>query len=323
MALVNKITSADEYVPINRKKPVVIRRLWSSGQLYLMLLPVVVYYVLFHYVPMYGLQLAFKKYSITKGIFGSDWIGFNYFVRFFNTYDFFRIIKNTLTLSIYSLVCNFPIPIILAVLLNEVGNKHFKKTVQMVTYAPHFISVVVLVGMLNIFLAPNAPNMGLVNIVLIKLGFQSIPFMSKASMFSNIYVWSGVWQGAGWGSIIYLSALSGVDTELYDAAYIDGASKLRKIWHIDLPSILPTAVMLFIMNLGGIMSVGFEKVFLMQNALNMSASEVISTYIYKVGLINSDYGYATAIGLFNSVINLILLVSANYVSKKTAETSLW
>jgi putative aldouronate transport system permease protein len=297
-----------------------IRKLVKSRELYIMLIPVVVYYILFHYAPMYGVLIAFKKFSPTKGILGSDWVGLKYFLQFFNGYDCWDLIRNTLTLSIYALIVGFPFPIILAVLLNEVKNKPFKKTVQMVTYAPHFISVVVLVGMLNIFLARQN---GAANILLSQLGLDRIDFMGRADMFSSIYVWSGVWQGAGWGSIIYLSAISGIDPELYDAAYVDGATKLHKIWHIDLPGILPTAVILLIMNVGSIMSVGFEKVLLMQNQLNMRASDIISTYVYRVGIQSSEYGLASAVGLFNSVINLILLVSVNYVAKRVTETSLW
>ena len=294
-----------------------IRKNWI---LYAMMLPVVIYYIVFAYAPMYGVQLAFKNYRIKLGIMGSPWVGLDHFKRFFNSYNFSLLLKNTLGISIYSLLVGFPIPIIFALLLNYIKNKHLKKTVQMVSYAPYFISTVVICGMLTIFMNPDT---GVFNTILQALGMQPVDFLSKPQWFKSIYVWSGVWQGMGWSSIIYISALSGVDYEMHEAAIVDGATKLQRIIHIDLPSIKPTIVMMLILQLGSLMSVGFEKVFLLQNTLNKQSASVISTYVYEVGLLNSDYGYSTAIGLFNSVINLILLVGANWFCKKFADESLF
>lgn len=269
---------------------------------------------------MYGIQLAFKNFIEIKGIWGSPWIGFGNFERFFRSSHFWLLIKNTLGISLYSLVVGFPFPILLALMLNEVSNKYFKKSVQLVTYAPHFISTVVLVGMITIFLNPDS---GIIGQLFERMGLKSIPFMTKAEWFKTIYVFSGLWQNFGWGSIIYISALSGIDTQLHEAAKVDGASKLQRIWHIDIPGILPTAVILLILNAGSIMSVGFEKVFLMQNPINMQKAEVISTYVYRVGLVGGDFGFSTSVGLFNSVINYIMLVTVNFFAKRLSETSLW
>jgi putative aldouronate transport system permease protein len=289
-------------------------------QLYLLALPAVLYFFIFHYVPMYGIQIAFKNFMPVKGIWGSPWVEFKQFQRFFSSYQFWQLIKNTIGLSFYDLIAGFPVPIILALLINQTRNKKFKKVVQTVTYAPHFISVVVLVGMVSIFLSPRN---GLINNIIRIFGGQPIFFMGEPGMFKSLFVLSGIWQNAGWGTIIYLAALAGVSPELYEAAKVDGATKLQIIRHVDIPGIIPTAVTLLIMNAGHIMSVGFQKVYLMQNPLNLMSSEIISTYVYKVGLIQSQYSYSAAIGLFNSVINLILLISVNKISKKLSETSLW
>lgn len=278
------------------------------------------YYIIFAYVPMYGVQLAFKEFIARDGIWGSPWIGFENFERFFSSYNFIALLKNTLGISVYSLVVGFPLPILFALLLNYIRSTKLKKTVQMVSYAPYFISTVVMCGMIVIFLQADT---GIINQLLVALGMESVSFLSVPEYFKSIYVWTGVWQGLGWNTIIYISALSGVDYEMHEAAIIDGATKLRRMWSIDLPSILPTAVMLLILNVGGIMNVGFEKVYLLQNSLNQSASDVISTYVYRVGMINNDYGYSTAVGLFNSVINVILLVSVNQITKKLTQVSLW
>ena len=282
-------------------------------QLYVFLLPALVILILFSYVPMYGVQLAFRDYNPIMGITGSPWVGFDHFTRFFNSYQFKQLIGNTLILSLYSLIVGFPIPIILALALNQVKNSKFKKLVQTVTYAPHFISVVVLVGMLGIFFSVNG---GLVNEVIKLFGGEPKLFMGEVKYFRHMYVWSGIWQSMGWSAVIYLAALSGVSPELHEAATVDGATKLQRIWNIDLPTILPTIVTLLILNCGSVMSMGFEKAFLMQNPLNMENSEIIATYVYKMGLINAEYGFSTAVGLFNSVINCILLVTVNKVSKK-------
>lgn len=292
----------------------------KNWMLYVMILPVVIYYLVFSYAPMYGVLLAFKNYRIKDGIMGSPWVGLSHFTRFFKSYNFASLIKNTLGISIYSLVVGFPIPIIFALLLNYIKNKPLKKTIQMVSYAPYFISTVVICGMLTIFMNPDT---GIFNTILGFFGKESVNFLAKPQWFKSIYVWSGVWQGMGWSSIIYISALSGVDYEMHEAAIVDGATKVQRIIHIDLPSIKPTVIMMLILQLGSLMGVGFEKVYLLQNTLNKSAASVISTYVYEVGLLNSDYGYSTAVGLFNSVINVILLVTANQICKKVADESLF
>jgi putative aldouronate transport system permease protein len=288
-------------------------------QLYLIILLPLLYVIVFSYVPMYGVQLGFKQYYVSKGINGSPWVGLKFFKQFFSSTSSWLVIKNTITISLYSLIAGFPLPIILAVALNEARNKFFKKTVQMVTYAPYFISTVVMVGMLFQVLDPQ------IGIVAKMLGDKAgqLNLLGDAKYFKSLYVWSGIWQGTGYSSIIYLAALAGVDPSLQEAAIIDGASKIKRIWHVDLPSIAPTIVILLILSVGGIMSVGFEKVYLMQNSMNASSSEIISTYVYKVGLVSANFSFSTAIGLFNSVVNLILLASVNFIAKRLGETSLW
>lgn len=285
-----------------------------------MILPVVIYYVVFAYAPMYGIQLAFKNYRVKQGIWGSPWVGFEHFQRFFSAYNFKQLIGNTIGISVYSILVGFPIPIIFALMLNYLKNKFMKKTVQMVSYAPYFISTVVMCGMIAIFLNVDT---GIFNTIRNLFGLESVDFLAKAEWFKSIYVWTGVWQGMGWSSIIYISALSGVDYQLHEAAIVDGATKIQRMIHVDLPSIKPTIIMLFILQMGSVMNVGFEKVFLLQNSLNQSSSSVISTYVYNVGLINQDYGYSTAVGLFNSVINLILIVASNQLSKRLTQESLF
>ena len=287
--------------------------------LYVMILPVIAYYVLFSYIPMAGIQLAFKKYRIKEGIWGSPWIGFDHFERFFSSYNFSTLILNTLAISVYCLIIGAVIPVLFSVLINYVRGKKWKKTLQMVTYLPYFISNVVMVGMLSIFLGDS----GIVNVLLENLGLEAVPFLSSGKLFRDVYAWSGVWQGLGYSSVIYIAALSGVDQQIHEAAIVDGASIWRRIWHIDLVELRPTILVLFIMSLGNVINVGYEKVLLMQNSLNTSTSEILSTYIYKVGLINSDYGFSTAVGLFNSLVSLVLLVAANKISKKLAGYSLW
>ena len=298
----------------NRKA---IQRNWD---LYLLILPVVIYFIIFKYWPMYGVQISFKNYIATHGIWGSPWVGWKHFARFFRSYHFWPLIKNTVGISIYELVIGFPIPIILALMMNEIRNIKFKKTLQMVTYAPHFLSTVVLVGMLTSMLSPKS---GIVNELIKILGKKPIYFMGEAKCFKSIYVWSGIWQHAGWNSIIYMAALAGINIQLYEAAIVDGATKAQRMWHITLPGILPTAITLLILNTGKIMSIGFEKVFLMQNGLNLTSSEVISTYVYKAGLIGAEYSFSAAVGLFNSIINFVLLITVNKLSQKIAKTSLW
>lgn len=294
-----------------------MRRNWI---LYVMILPVVVYYILFSYIPMAGIQLAFKDYNVKKGIWGSDWIGLEHFLRFFRSYNFWLLLRNTIGISLYSLLAGFPIPILFALLLNYLRSTKLKKAIQMVSYAPYFISTVVMCGIVIIFLNEDT---GIINQLIRLLGGEGKAFLSDPDWFQSIYVWSGVWQSMGFSSIIYVSALSGVDMQLHEAAIMDGATKLQRIWHIDLPGIKPTIMMLLILQMGSLMNVGFEKVYLLQNSLNMSTSDVISTYVYRVGLVQSDYGYSTAVGLFNSVINMILLVTANFMSKRITEESLF
>lgn len=302
------------------QKESIVKRLLKTWQLYVFILPAVIYFIIFCYGPMYGVQLAFKDYNPVAGIMGSEWIGFDNFVRFFKSYQFKQLLENTLILSLYQLIAGFPIPIILAILLNHLRGSKFKKLVQTVTYAPHFISIVVLVGMLNIFLSPRG---GVVNQIIQLFGQEPILFLGKEEYFRHIYVLSGVWQNMGWNAIIYLAALSGVSPELHEAAIMDGASKIKRILHVDLPAILPTVMIILVMNFGSVMSLGFEKAYLMQNSQNISSSEIIATYVYKMGLLNAQYGFSTAVGLFNSVINCTLLIIVNKVSKKISDIGLW
>lgn len=294
-----------------------VRRHW---QLYLLITPVLIYFLIFHYWPMYGVQIAFKDFIGTKGIMGSPWVGFDHFERFFNSFFFERLLWNTIGISLYELVVGFPIPILLALLINEVRSNAFKRFVQTVTYAPHFLSVVILVGMILIFLSPST---GLINRFIVLFGGEPIYFMTEPGWFKTIYVLSGVWQQAGWSSIIYLAALTAIDPHLHEAARVDGASRLQRIWHINLPGIRPTIMILLILNVGSIMSVGFEKVFLMQNSLNREASDVFSTYVYRSGILGAQYGFSAAVGLFNSVVNFLLLLAVNRLVRKMNQASLW
>ena len=296
------------------------QRIFRNWELYLMFLPVLVFFLVFHYAPMYGVQIAFKKFSAVRGIVGSPWRGLYYFQQFFDSYLFGELIGNTLGLSLYSLAVGFPTPILLALMMNELRSERVKRVVQTITYAPHFISMVVMCSMIILFLSPSS---GVLNRIIEILGGQSVYFMGKPEYFKTIYVLSGVWQNAGWSSIIYMAALSGIDPQLHEAATIDGASRLQRVWHINLPGILPTAVILLIMNCGSLMSIGFEKAFLLMNDLNRAAAEIISTFVYQRGLIDRNYSSAAAIGLFNSVINLILLFVVNTIARRISDTSLW
>lgn len=293
-----------------------VRRNWP---LYFMLLPGIIYLFIFNYIPMYGVTIAFKEFFAAKGILGSPWVGFEHFQRAFHSPDFLNLIWNTLSLSLYQLILTFPIPIVLALMINSSANKRFGTFIQNVTYAPYFISTVVLVGMMMVIFSSK----GLANTLLGRIGLGPHLFMGESQYFRTMFVLSSVWQTTGWSSIIYLAALSGVSTELHEAASIDGASKLQRVLHIDFPHILPTAVIVLTLNAGKIMSLGFEKAYLMQTTLNIDVSEILSTYVYKKGLLDIDYSYSAAIGLFNNVINLALLLSVNKVSKKLTETGLW
>ncbi|MFD1735440.1 ABC transporter permease [Bacillus salitolerans] len=295
-----------------------LKKMRKHWQLYVLLTPALIYFLVFKYYPMYGVQIAFKNFVATKGIWGSEWIGFDHFIRFFNSYYFWDLMWNTLSINLYQLAL-FPISIIVALSLNELKDSKFKKLAQTITYAPHFISGVVFVGMIIAFVDPMT---GIINHFIQLLGFEPIDFMTDPAWFKTIYVFSGEWQNLGWGAIIYLAALSGIDPQLHEAAKVDGASRLQRIIHINLPGILPTIIILLILNMGNFMSVGFEKILLMQNPLNLEASQVIQTYVYDIGILTGQFSYSTAVGLFNSIINLIILVFFNRLSRRTG-TSLW
>lgn len=288
--------------------------------LYVMLIIPVIFVVIWNYWPMYGVIIAFKDYSPAFGILGSPWVGLKHFERFFASYFFLEIIVNTLCLSLYSLLVSVPLPIILALLFNELNRKWFKSTAQTISYIPNFISVVVVIGMVQFFFSSQD---GMINMLLNTFGFPSIDFLGSPKWFPHIYVWSGVWQGVGWGTLIYTAAMSGISPDQYEAAYLDGASRLQCIRHITIPSIMPTIVISTILATGSILSVGFEKTFLLQNAANLASSEVLSTYTYKMGIINGEYSFSAAVGLFNNVINFIVLFIVNKLAQKTNESSLW
>ena len=302
-----------------KKKRNTLKKIKKNWDLYLLITPVIVYFIVFHYVPMYGVQIAFKDFFATSGITGSPWVGFKHLERFFDSYYFWRLIKNTLGIGLYTLLLSFPIPIIIALMLNEVRHEKYKRFVQTVIFAPHFLSTVVVVGMLLLFIKPD----GLINQIIMLMGNEPISFITEPSYFKSLYVFSDVWQTMGWSSIIYIAALSSVDYSLHEAAIIDGATRLQRIWHINIPTILPTIVIMFILSSGSIMAVGFEKVFLMQNSLNLSSSEVISTFVYKIGIQEAQYSFSAAVGLFNSIINFIMLIMVNSFAKKINKTSLW
>ncbi|WP_256257866.1 MULTISPECIES: sugar ABC transporter permease [unclassified Paenibacillus] len=285
-----------------------------------MMVPVLLYFILFEYVPMYGVQIAFKDFIATKGIDGSPWVGLKHFNRFYESFYFWRLIKNTIGIGVYELLVGFPIPILLALMIHELRSRLLQRIVQTVTYAPHFLSTVVVVGMLFLFLSPQT---GLVNQMLQFVGMEPISFMTNPVWFKTVYVFSGVWQTMGWSSIIYLAALTGVDPQLVEASRVDGASRLRRVWHIHLPTIAPTIIILLILNIGRLLSVGFEKVFLMQNPLNLATSDVIATHVYRTGIVEAQYSYSAAVGLFNAVICFIMLVVVNQIARKVNETSLW
>ncbi len=294
------------------------KNLYRCRLLYLMILPSLITVFIFHYIPIYGVQIAFKDYRSSLGILGSEWVGLKYFIEFINYPYFEKVMVNTIRISLVCL-CTFPIPIIFSIMLNELRSSKVKKVSQMITYAPHFVSTVVVCSMLMLFLDKD----GLINNIIAFFGGERVSYLSVPSAFAPIYAISDLWQGLGWGTIIYLATLAGISVELVEAAKIDGAGRMQTIWHVHLPYLKPTIITLFILKMGSLISVGFEKVFLLQNPLNMDASSVISTYVYEVGIINHQYSYSSAIGLFNNIINIILLMIANTVSKKVAETSLW
>jgi putative aldouronate transport system permease protein len=296
------------------------QKMKKSWQLYLLIMPTFIYFIVFKYVPMYGILMAFKDFVPSKGVMGSPWVGFKHFNRFFNSFQFWTLIRNTVGLSVLQMIITFPIPIIIALMLNQLARERIKKFIQTVIYAPYFISTVVLVGMMYIF---TSPTTGFINNIIKGLGWEPIYFFASPGWFQPLYVLSSVWQGTGWATVIYMAALSGVDPQLHEAAIVDGASKLKRILTVDVPGILPVIIIQLILSIGNVMNVGFEKAFLMQTPLNLDTSEIIPTYIYKVGLQQSQYSFSTAVGLFNAVINLILLILVNKIVKKFSETSLW
>lgn len=308
-------------VIVKRKnKRSVLKRIKRHWQLYLVILLPMAYIIIFKYIPMLGTQIAFKDYNVIKGIWGSQWVGMKYFQQFFESPNFWLYINNTLGISLYGIAIGFPAPIILAIALNEIRNGRFKKTVQMATYAPYFISTVVMV---SIIIMSLLPGVGLLSKFADMLGVENTNFMGIPKLFKTIYVTSDVWQFTGYSAVIYMAALAGVNPELYESAKVDGASRLQKIWNIDIPGLIPVSVILLILSVGNIMKLGAEKLLLMQNMLNLSSSEVISTYVYKVGLLNASYSFSAAIGIFNSLVNLFLLLLVNRIAKKISGSSLW
>jgi putative aldouronate transport system permease protein len=293
-----------------------MRKNWS---LYLLVLPVVAFFILFAYKPMYGALIAFKDFSPGRGFAGSPWVGFEHFARFFASPYFERLMRNTVLISLYNLVFGFPAPIILALLLNEVHHSRYKQTVQTITYLPHFISIIVIAGMISDF----SMSTGLFNDIVVFLGGSRSPLLQTPEFFRPMYVVSEIWQQVGWGTIIYLSALSGIDPQLYEAAMIDGAGRFKQLLHVTLPSIAPTIVILLILRIGTLLNVGYEKTILLYNPGTYETADIISTYVYRVGILEQNWSYSTAIGLFNSAINFTLLLIANRLSKKMSETSLW
>ncbi|MCC3373613.1 sugar ABC transporter permease [Cohnella sp. REN36] len=307
--------------PISAPKAHRFKRLWQNNKyLWLLFLPCLIYYLVFRYAPMFGLVITFKNYNLFKGVWNSDWVGLKYYRLFLNNPDFWPLMRNTFLLGLYRLIFGFPAPIILALLLNELRKAAFKRFVQTVSYLPHFISNVIVASMVIMFLSPTG---GLVNNILSGLGFEPIHFMNKPEMFRGIYVLSEIWQHIGWETIIYLAALTAVDPQLYEAASIDGASRLRKIWHVTLPGISSAIVITLILNIGQVLEIGFEKVYLMQNPAIYDTADIISTYVYRIGLLQGNFSYGSAIDLFMGIISLIFIYGANWISRRVSETSLW
>ena len=290
----------------------------ENWTLYFLVLPAFIYLFLFNYMPMYGVQIAFRNFRPKKGITGSDWVGLKHFIKFFNYPAFWQLLGNTLTISLWSMI-SFPMSVLLALMINEVQNAKFKRTVQMVTYMPHFISTVVVVALVRLMFSRAT---GVVNTVITGLGGERIDFLQMPKYFVPLYVGSGIWQNLGWNAIIFLSALAAVSPEHVEAARIDGANRLQINWHVYIPTILPTIIIMLIMRCGSVLSVGYEKIFLMQNPLNLDVSQVISTYVYDLGIVNGQYSYSSAIGLFNNIVNIILLLSVNWIAKKVSSISI-
>lgn len=296
-----------------------LREIKYNKYVYIMAIPLILFYAIFHYAPMYGAIIAFKDFTPAKGIIDSPWVGLKHFKNFFSSMYFGRVLRNTILINLYSLIFGFPAPIILALLLNEIRNEKFKKSVQTISYLPHFISIMVICGMLVDFLARD----GIITDLIVLFGGERDNFLMRPELFRTIYVSSGIWQHVGWDSIIYLAALTGIDPELYEAARIDGATRWKQTWHITLPGIAPTIIILLILRIGGMMSVGFEKIILLYNDATMETADVISSFVYRKGLLEFSYSFSAAVGLFNSIINFILVISVNRISRKVSETSLW
>lgn len=303
-----------------QKRRAFIKRFKQTRALYWFIVPGLLFYVLFKYYPIYGSQIAFRDYSPFLGFWKSEWVGLENFNRFFSSPDFWKIIKNTLVINLANLIFGFPFPILLALMLSQLSNQRMKKFVQTVTYAPYFISVVVLVGMLYTMLSPYS---GVINVLLKRMGLQAVFFMGKKNLYVPIYVLSGIWQTSGWSAVVYIAALSSVSEELHEAAIVDGAGRLKRIWHIDIPGILPTVMTMLILSAGQLLTIGFEKAYLMQNSINIDVSEVLSTYTYKRGLVDGDFSYASAVELFQSAINFAILVAVNRLSRRVNDVSLW
>jgi putative aldouronate transport system permease protein len=297
-----------------------VKHIKNYYQLYLMVLPAFIIVLLFHYIPLYGIQLAFREFEPTKGLTGGEFVGLEYFKKFIDSYQFTTLMKNTFVISFLTLALGFPLPILLALLINQIRHKDSKQFMQTAVYMPHFVSVIALVGMVLIFLSPSS---GIIASFMKVFGLEPINFMGDPKYFRGAYVLSDIWQHTGWNSIIYLAALSSIDPQLYEAAKVDGSSRFKQILHIEIPGLVPTIIVMLILNAGKVMSVGFEKIFLMQNTTNLGVSEVISTYTYKIGVLGNQISYSTAIGLFNTLMSFALLVAVNWISKKTTQNSLW
>ncbi|HJB91741.1 MAG TPA: ABC transporter permease subunit [Candidatus Eisenbergiella merdigallinarum] len=314
MAVKRKTTAAA--VPVHKS---LAKQMMKHWEFYLLLLPGIILTIIFKYVPIYGVQIAFRDYNAVEGFFGSPWVGLKWFERFFNSYNSVRMIRNTVLLSLYSILWTFPIPIILSLLINQVKSKKFQRVTQTIIYAPHFISIMILCGMLRIFLSPYG---GLINVIAQAFGAkEAVNFIDSASAFRTIYIASSIWQDAGWGTIIYLATLSSVDASLHEAARVDGASTWQRILHIDVPELIPVIVIQLIMQFGNLMNVGFEKAYLLQTSLNKETSEIIATYVYEQGMLKAMYSFSTAVGLFNTAVNIVLLVVVNRICKKLSNVS--
>ncbi len=316
----NRTEERTPRVPRSLGKNQKVRSMIRNYDLYLMLVPVVAFYIIFKYIPMYGVQIAFRDYNPGIGFLKSPWIGMYHFKRFFSSFRFTRMMTNTIMINVYQIIFQFPLPILFAIIVNEVRKKHFKAFVLNITYIPHFLSTVVIVALIT---TVTNPEYGILNHLLSLFGGKPIRFMEQPFYFKPVYILSGIWQNTGWNSLIYLGALAGIDPSLYEAAQVDGASKLQQIFRITIPCIVPTIIIMLILKIGGIMDLGVDKILLMQNDLNIASSDVISVYVYQMGVRDGNYDFATAIGLFNSIINFVLLLGANRLSRKLFDASLW